>query len=514
MSADLCIGYERLSIEDGDIIENQDKRESDSISNQRELIADYLKHNDILKNQTFVELIDDGYSGANFRRPQMQKLLEWVKQDRVRTIIVKDISRFGRDYITVGDYLEQVFPFMGVRFISINDNYDSDDYVGITGGIDIAFRSILYNMYSKDLSVKTNCARKMRINKGYFTGGMPPFGYEFASEDKRLLQIDPVASIYVKRIFELAIEGMRTGEIARILNNEKIPTPAVYKNSKRKIYSLDEREQYWNPSKVRKILQNETYLGTVVNNINRVTEVGSKRFVRVPDEQRSYSPGKHEAIVSEQDFKEAHKVFRGSGNQKYKKHCKNINNILGGYLYCPCCKKALTYVKGKRADSGFYRCQKPVYHADAACPQYKYYKQKAENTILTCINTQLEIMQPKQRIHNSDLKDLEQRNKHIEIDQRKLKSQKQTLYEDYRGGILSGEQYKSQSAFLLYEKEKNEKELLEIDNEIQAFTYERKTGQEMKPISALSKEVLSALIEKIWVYDEERIEIIWKATGY
>ena len=158
----VLVEYLRLSIEDGDIVSNNEKLESDSISHQRELIAEYRERKKLFPGAQAMEIVDDGYSGTNFERPGVHRLLSMARSREIDCIIVKDISRFGRNYLEVGDYLEQIFPFLGIRFISVNDDYDSDDYLGTTGGIEVAFRSLLYDMYSRDLSVKMCSALEVR----------------------------------------------------------------------------------------------------------------------------------------------------------------------------------------------------------------------------------------------------------------------------------------------------------------------------------------------------------------
>ena len=188
MAEKLVAEYLRLSIEDGDVISNDNKAESDSISNQRELITRYRSDRMLYPDAQVLEFVDDGYSGTNFERPALKQMLSLIREGKICCVIVKDISRFGRNYLEVGDYLEQIFPFMGVRFIAINDYYDSDDYLGTTGGIEVAFKSLLYDMYSKDLSVKMNSALQIRRKRGEFIGPRPPFGY-CLSKDKKVLTV-------------------------------------------------------------------------------------------------------------------------------------------------------------------------------------------------------------------------------------------------------------------------------------------------------------------------------------
>lgn len=225
--------YLRLSMEDGDIISDENKDESNSIVHQRELLSRYRKEQRLYPNLKVLEFVDDGYSGTSFNRPAIKELLSLVKEGKICCILVKDISRLGRNYLDVGDYLEQVFPFLGVRFISINDHYDSDDYLGTTGGIDLALRSLFYDWYSKDLSVKMRSALKIRRERGDFTGPFAPFGYQKSKTVKNRLEIDKEAAVYVKRIFQLACLGYSTGQIAVQINKEGIPTPMQYKNRKK-----------------------------------------------------------------------------------------------------------------------------------------------------------------------------------------------------------------------------------------------------------------------------------------
>ena len=227
--------YFRLSVEDGDVISDDAKAESDSISHQRELVTRYVRDKQLYPAVQILEFVDDGYSGTNFDRPAVKEMLSLVREGKICCIIVKDLSRFGRNYLEVGDYLEQIFPFMGVRFIAINDGYDSNDHIGTTGGIEIAFKSLLYDMYSKDLSEKMRSSLLVRRKRGEFIGPRAPFGYQF-SENKKVLAVDEVAAQYVRRIFGLACEGYGTGKIAQILNKEKMPTPGWYKNQEKQQY--------------------------------------------------------------------------------------------------------------------------------------------------------------------------------------------------------------------------------------------------------------------------------------
>ena len=169
--------YIRLSDADRDLMKKEGKTESESVSHQKALIQNFVNEKDELKDCEQYEFFDDGFSGTNFDRPSFEKLIEQIKKGKINCVIVKDFSRFGRDYIELGDYLERIFPFMGVRFISINDQYDSLDYKGTTGGLDVVMKNIVYDYYSKDLSVKVMTAKRAKMKRGLYIGGHVPYGY-------------------------------------------------------------------------------------------------------------------------------------------------------------------------------------------------------------------------------------------------------------------------------------------------------------------------------------------------
>lgn len=213
------ISYLRVSLED------ENTGESESISNQRDLIGCYLKQHPEFTAYKVMEVVDDGHSGTNFDRPGIKRVLELVRQRKVAAILVKDLSRFGRNYKEVGSYLEQVFPFLGVRFISVNDGYDSNEYIGSTGGLDIACKALVHDLYSRDISRKVKSSRYARLRRGDYFCSVAPYGYVKSSEDKHRLVIDPPAAKVVRRIFDMTLAGFCTTEIARTLNLEDVPSP-------------------------------------------------------------------------------------------------------------------------------------------------------------------------------------------------------------------------------------------------------------------------------------------------
>ena len=194
--------YIRLSMEDEDIRASDSKTESNSVGNQRKLLLDYYHSHPQIQNYEIIEFCDDGYSGTNFKRPRFMDMMELVRQREIHCIMVKDLSRFGREYLEVGAYLELILPLFGTRFISVNDGFDSSDYVGTTGGLELALRNLINGLYSKDLSIKVRSAIKTRNRRGQYWGGGAFYGYLTDPKDKHKLIVDEDTRSVVEDIFE------------------------------------------------------------------------------------------------------------------------------------------------------------------------------------------------------------------------------------------------------------------------------------------------------------------------
>ena len=217
--------YLRLSKEDGDVASGTEE-ESCSISSQRTCIHRYLREHH-MDPDSFEEIVDDGYSGTSMHRPGMSRLIKLVEQGRVRSVIVRDLSRFSRNYLEAGHYLEFVFPTYGVRFISINDQFDSDAVGESTGGLELAIRNLINQMYSRDISKKIKSAVDIKKLNGEFVYGTAPYGYKKGPK-RNTIVIDETAAIIVKKIFLWASTGESCSDIAKQLNAEGALTPSVY----------------------------------------------------------------------------------------------------------------------------------------------------------------------------------------------------------------------------------------------------------------------------------------------
>ena len=193
--------YIRLSVEDGDLRASQEKSESNSVTNQRKILQSYRDQHSDLRSYRVVEFCDDGYSGTSFERPNFKKMMEMVRHGEIQCILVKDLSRFGREYLEVGAYLELILPLFGTRFVSVGDAFDSNDYIGTTGGMELALRNLVNGMYSKDLSLKIRSAVKTRNRRGMYWGGQAFYGYRLDPADKHKLLVDEAVRATIERIF-------------------------------------------------------------------------------------------------------------------------------------------------------------------------------------------------------------------------------------------------------------------------------------------------------------------------
>ena len=281
-----CATYLRLSRSDGD------QQESNSIKNQRALLNDYMgKHPELHK---FDEYVDDGYSGTNFERPDFKRMMQDIEKRNVNCIIVKDLSRFGRNYIETGRYLERIFPFMGVRFIAINDHYDSAEENDDKGRILIPFNNLINDTYCRDISLRVRSHLDVKRKEGQFIGSFAGYGYRKDPKDKNHLIIDEYAAGIVQEIFKSKLNGMSSQRIASHLNELGVLPPNEYKRANGFNYTCGFQaglNQKWTVVSVNRILKNESYTGTLIQGkrrkinykVKKSHDVGSENWIRVED---------------------------------------------------------------------------------------------------------------------------------------------------------------------------------------------------------------------------------------
>ena len=295
--------YLRLSKDDGDISFSDSKKlESNSIHNQRELLISYLKKHPEM--ELYDEYKDDGWTGTNFERPDFRRMMEDVRAGKVNCILVKDLSRFGRDYIECGKYIEKIFPQLGIRFIALNDGFDTQSS-NSTDSIVIPFKNLINDSYSRDISIKVRSNLEVKRRQGEFISNFAVYGYKKDKENKNHLVVDEYAAGIVQDIFKWAIEGHSPGSIALRLNQLGVLSPMEYKKSQGSKYKSKFKtgaQAKWSHVAVRRILQNEIYTGTMVQGRRTTPNHKTKKFIYKDQNDWVRVEGTHEAIISRPQF--------------------------------------------------------------------------------------------------------------------------------------------------------------------------------------------------------------------
>lgn len=341
--------YCRLSVDDGNF------GGSVSIETQKILLEQYCKDHKITDYKFYC---DDGCSGTNFDRPSFKKMLSDIDEGKINLVIVKDLSRFGRNYVEAGMYVQR-FTDSNIRFIAADDNYDS-----LVNSDDLLFpiKNVVNEMYARDVSKKTKAAKKAKARDGQFIGSKAPFGYKIDPNDRHHLIVDEPAAQVVKRIFRLASEGVGYNKMAKIFREEKVLTPIAYFNLNNPDYFKSDywrKEFDWHVTSIRAILNNEVYLGKLVYGKQRNKSMKSKEKVRNPKEDWIVVENCHEPIITQELWDTVHKIL----NAKHRPAKAGEFQMFAGLLYCSDCGHCLTYSQKQRKDGS--------YHGAYSCWMYK-----------------------------------------------------------------------------------------------------------------------------------------------
>ena len=519
--------YIRLSQADRDVMKKENKTESESIAHQRDLIQRYIDSHADLKKCEVREFYDDGYSGTNFNRPSFERLLEQIKKGEINCVIVKDFSRFGRDYIELGDYLERIFPFLGVRFISVNDGYDSNDYKGTTGGLDVVLKNIVYDFYSKDLSVKVTTAKRAKMKKGEYIGGHVPYGLLRDPQDKHKLIIDPEAEAIVREIFEGAIAGMKLVDIARQLNEKGYETPARYfqrKNPDKRKFTNTSKMDCWNDNSIRRILKQEMYYGAVVQHKREGVGVGWNHSVGIPKEEQIIVEGKHPGIVTKEEFLEAQKIFRKRGETK---RVVEKTYPLWKKVKCGSCGRAMPMKSGivKGVDYRYFYCPHAAFQVEDGCSKEFMREDTLNDVVWESVKKILDTagnvkkrLGRKQAEADRDSGKLVKELADLQKKKSKCEADRFTNMDQFMAGNLEQDIYQRRRADLTREAERLDGLIADLEVKLQEMETARDEGtqavletvERFSGAKELDQKIVEALIDKVLVYDPEHVEIRWK----
>ena len=502
--------YLRISSEDADL-RTGEKDESESISNQRSLLREYVSSHADLSGSEMLEFCDDGWSGTNFERPAVKELLEQVRRGQINCILVKDLSRFGRDYLTVGDYISRVFPFLGVRFISVNDGFDSSNPLDIDS-LDTSFRTLIYDLYSRDLSRRVKSAKKARAERGAFLSPYAPYGYVKDPEDKNHLLVDAEAADTIRRIFQMAADGTKPWQIAAALNGDSISSPKNHKaeaGCTRTPWRSIQEENFWTASLVAKFLRDERYIGKTVFGKRSRDIVGSTHTVKISRNEWIVVPDRHEAIVSEALFEKAqtcmreyreYEVSSGSGNPLKR-------TVICGHAMQRDNKKNASYCCGtKRLNTGFDCSEDRIPEADileAVIDTIQVYAQYAVSID--------RLLQTRREQRQLDRKQAQRRLQTLQSRKSQLDERLQDLYERLVEGEISRESFAAQKKALTTQAEEISHTVLELERKISGSDDDSNAVIEQfksyAGITALTREISAELLRSVTIYPDGRMDI-------
>lgn len=504
--------YIRLSIEDVDL-KSSAKTESNSVANQRKLLQDYYNSHPELKEYEVVEFCDDGYTGTNFNRPRFQEMMDCIKHHEIQCIMVKDLSRFGRDYLEVGSYLELILPVFGTRFISVNDNYDSNNYIGTTGGIELNFRNLINGMYSKDLSVKVRSAIRTRNRRGEYMGGYAFYGYRKDPQNKHKIVVDEQVRHIITRIFDECIAGASATQIAKRLNDDRIASPVTHKKNNGGIYNgkLMEPLSVWTSASIYKILVDERYTGTMISHKAEVVGVSTKKIRSLPKEEWIVTKDTHEAIISHEKFEQAANAL--------KSRCKTVNtnthSLKVNLFLCGYCGRRLQKSTGKLK---YLYCTKGKTDTESLCARIGEDLTAIEDSVLQTVKIHASALVKrsvkKKAMVNQEIPRLKKKIADTGTALQKLKNGKLDLYEEYRQGRLTREEYKHQQDIRKDETERLSRAIEQYKRELEQKGQAQeqtdivvKEAQEIGILKEFNPEIIGRLISQVYVFPGRRIEI-------
>ncbi|HJB90788.1 MAG TPA: recombinase family protein [Candidatus Eisenbergiella merdigallinarum] len=511
-------GYVRLSHEDGD------KEESNSVTGQKDLIRDFLRHHPELHECSMK--VDDGYTGSNFDRPAFQEMMADVKAGKINCIVVKDLSRFGRNYLDAGEYIEKIFPFLGVRFIAINDNYDSLHRNVESDELVIPFKNLINEAYCRDTSIKIRSQLEIKRRRGDFIGSFAVFGYLKDPENKNRLVIDEYAAGIVRDIFNWKLDGVSAEDIGDRLNEMGIPTPMDYKKSLgmrfTTVFRIKE-ESTWSAGMVLRILKNPVYIGTLEQ--GRVTTPSYKvqRVIQKPREEWAVVENAHEPIIDRFDFETVQKILAldtrtSPGGEKVE--------IFSGLLFCGECGGSLLRktVPSGRKKYIYYICS--THKNNKTCYSYNLRDVVLNEIVLESLKRHIQEvidlsdlldMTETARLKQAGMQKLQARLKKKQEEIERYQTLLRSLYESLTDGIIDRQEYEDLKKTYARRRAEAEEQAETVQRKMEQDWEDNLLGRSWMEqfkkhanITELDRRIVVSLIERILVYHDRRVEIVYR----
>ena len=495
-------GYLRLSREDGD------KAESDSIANQRKLLEQYIEAHPELNLVDFYQ--DDGYTGTNFDRPAFRRMEGDIEAGKINCVLVKDLSRFGRDYIEMGRYLERVFPAQGVRFIAVNDHVDSQQ-----GRYDmlLPMKNIFNTQYARDISDKVRSAIHTKQQRGEFIGAFPSYGYQKDPANHNHLVVDSAAAQVVRRIFDLFEQGWGKVRIAKQLNAEGIPSPSEYKRILGERYHNGrkmDRTIYWTYATIHRILQNQMYAGNMEQGRNfRPTMHG--KAVQLDRSAWTVIPDTHEAIIGAEQWERVQTLLHRRTRQL---DFEQNRSPFAGFLRCGDCGRAM--VKTRSAGGIYYSCGSYKRYGPTVCTKHSISHAVLEQIVLNDLDQIIASVQDLQALAEEaewqPPKGRAGERERLEGGLERLYRLKKSAYEDYRDGLIRKEDFQRYQAD--YERQERE-----LSAQLQQLEAPQEEALLLHPwvqsllqhgkLTSLDRVTVAETIRKILIFEDGHIEITY-----
>lgn len=510
MAEQIIAKYIRLSLDDA-------QTDSMSIEHQRLLLDKYILDSDI--TGPVREFVDNGYSGINFERPAVQELLELVQDGKVGCILVKDFSRFGRNAIETGYFIERVFPLYRVRFVSVSDGFDSFEHNGDTGGIEVAFKFLMNEYYSRDLSRKISSAKREKARRGEAVTKNCIFGYKL--DESRNMAIDSDSAETVRIIFEMYAHKKSISDIEKRLYEEAHPTPGAWKKRQRQTVETQEFDCVWQKTVILSVLRDEQYTGVYTAGKTRTVEVGNQKrkinnksdWIRIPDH--------HPAIISQALFDAAQKNLQAKGEPLRRREAGTahryalVSSPLKGKVICGHCGHSMWLSCTKNAA---FHCWFTRSAADAACHKLRIPSSELESVVREVIIRQANVVLSRHDEQNANPCWRGSKGQ-VECESRieELQAKKQGLYENLVLGDTTPEEYRTQKSAVNLELERQRQicEAICEQNEKNApSTASVKAARAALDAKILTQELVNLLIDKVLVFPDDRVEIAWKVSSF
>lgn len=519
--------YVRLSIENS----GKDD-EGDSIENQTGICREYVEVRPYLNLYGIYS--DNGEKGWKFDRPEFTRLMDDVKSGKVNCIVVKDLSRFGRDYIETGNYLEKIFPFLGVRFISITDNFDSFTCDDAESALMIPLKNMVNDVYAKDISRKIITSFRQRQEKGDFLPGNPPYGYVKSKERQFRYDVDEKVAPYIRMLFEWKAEGVSHAEMARRLNDMGAVTPARRKIELGIWHAEKYKHTVWGGRTLIDILTNPVYTGALVYGKIPKSLYEGIRMHRAPKEEWRILEGMHEPIVSKELFDKVQDIFdqnRKAVHEKYAENEKNregVDNRFKGKIICADCGKNMRYARGyskkHKRMYGNYTCGGYIDSHRTRCSLHYIYASDVEAAVYAVIQEQLKQAADMEEVmerlkggsgERNRLEAFNARISNIMQEITKTNTRRQGLYENFVSGMLDESEYQ-------YAKKEYDDRIGKLNRELDEARKEKEQFESVfskdngwlqwihmaDDAQELTDDMIGRLVEVVKIYEDCRVEVV------